>query len=200
MSSKIFIESLFKLIAETLIIQSITIDGKVIKIDNTEDEDFDTEDEDSNTEEEEYQPTYQYELDSDRFHENYNDYPEEVADQLQEILDNHQLQKIMKNHEFQEILDNPKQFQTMETWHVKNESGWNDDRRGSNETFGINVRLPFVEEVSIPKNSTLDDVIMAFLTLRSHKFENWYEMFSSAEVSFTDDGDANITLEFDHGS
>jgi hypothetical protein len=79
---------------------------------------------------------------------------------------------------------------------IRNISGFNEDHRGSDHTI---IRLPFVEEVKLNNEFTLEDLVISFTNLRSHKFDGWYELLCDAGVIIEDDN-IIIELNFDHGS
>ena len=77
-----------------------------------------------------------------------------------------------------------------------NES-FNEDHRGSDHT---RIILDFPGKVELKgKKTKMTDFIDALFRLRSHKFENWYEMFLRSEVN----SDKKVIIAdviFDHGS
>lgn len=84
-----------------------------------------------------------------------------------------------------------------------NTSGINTDSRGIRE---VDWKLSFWEKYKIYKETdvTLHDLIIAAYKIRSHKFEDWYEMFcelGNIKIKETDNGKM-ITMfaKFDHGS
>jgi hypothetical protein len=79
---------------------------------------------------------------------------------------------------------------------ITNNCGINEDHRGSNHTI---LKLPFVSEVNLGKEFTFYDLLTANSNLKSHKFDNNYEMF--CETTCTDKQEfIEIELIFDHGS
>lgn len=77
-----------------------------------------------------------------------------------------------------------------------NES-FNEDHRGSDHT---RIILDFPGKVELKEKKTkMTDFIDALFRLRSHKFENWYEMYYSAEVS-SNKSAIIVDVIFDHGS
>ncbi len=79
---------------------------------------------------------------------------------------------------------------------ITNNCGFNEDHRGSNHTI---LKLPFVSEVNLGKKFTFYDLLTANSNLKSHKFDNNYELF--CETTCTDKNDLiEIELIFDHGS
>lgn len=74
---------------------------------------------------------------------------------------------------------------------------FNEDHRGSDHT---RVILDFPGRVEFRKKETeMDDFIDALFRLKSHKFENWYEMYSEAEVRL-DEKSIRVTVIFNNGS
>lgn len=78
---------------------------------------------------------------------------------------------------------------------IVNKSGFNDDERGSN--FCI-LDIPYYETIEM-ESPTLNDVVEMFYSVKSHKFENWYELYTDCKVTYKN-GTMIIELEFDHGS
>jgi hypothetical protein len=76
-----------------------------------------------------------------------------------------------------------------------NESGWNDDHRGSDHTL-IDCDYDASPTLVDP---TFSDIMNALYVLKSHKWDTWYELFCEAKVIDTIDG-IKIMLGFDHGS
>ncbi len=79
---------------------------------------------------------------------------------------------------------------------ISNISGCNKDHRGSDHTI---LKLPFVKEVNLGKEFTFYDLLTANSNLKSHKFDNNYEMFCKASC-ITLDNLIKIQLDFNHGS
>lgn len=79
--------------------------------------------------------------------------------------------------------------------HIYNNDGINDDHRHSDH---CELNLPFEPEV-ILQNPTLDELIMALYKLKSHKFEDHYELYCGCKITNVNDG-YKLELEFDHGS
>ncbi|MBU51712.1 MAG: hypothetical protein CL920_23730 [Deltaproteobacteria bacterium] len=78
---------------------------------------------------------------------------------------------------------------------VENFSGVNSDHRGSDHCL---LRLPFLSSVECA-SPTLRDFVDTLFLVKSHKFDRWYEMFSSCRV-VGEDGYYTLTMGFDHGS
>jgi hypothetical protein len=78
---------------------------------------------------------------------------------------------------------------------LMNCSGINDDHRGSDHT---KIILPFQEQYVL-KNNSLKELIKGLYKIKSHKFDKWYELFSTAKVEFYS-REIFIKLDFDHGS
>lgn len=74
---------------------------------------------------------------------------------------------------------------------------FNDDHRGSDHT---RIILDFPKEVELkPKATKMEDFTDALFRLRSHKFDNWYEMYYTTYTE-TDKNEIRIKVDFDHGS
>lgn len=74
---------------------------------------------------------------------------------------------------------------------------FNDDHRGSDHT---RIILDFPEEVTLkPSLTKMEDFTDALFRLRSHKFENNYEMYFNTNTKVKKN-EIQITLDFDHGS
>ena len=61
------------------------------------------------------------------------------------------------------------------------------------------IKLPFVDKVEFKNEFTLRQILDAYFNLKSHKFDKWYELFSSCKVK-ENGKDITITMVFDHGS
>lgn len=79
---------------------------------------------------------------------------------------------------------------------LRNRSGFNDDERGSNFCL---VDIPFHESVTMT-NPTLKDIVNMFYKIKSHKFDKWYEMYSSTKIIRKTKNVLILDIEFDHGS
>jgi hypothetical protein len=79
---------------------------------------------------------------------------------------------------------------------IKNGCGPNNDHRGSDH---CNVFLPMHNKVNIKKYGTLYNLAIAYYKLKSHKWDNHYEMFSGSKTVIHE-GNVKVTLDFDHGS
>lgn len=77
---------------------------------------------------------------------------------------------------------------------VTNPSGYNVDGRGCDYIY-LEHHLPWVNLQHLKPGFTLPDLITAFLNLKSHKFENNYELYTGCSLT-----DHQLALEFDHGS
>ena len=77
--------------------------------------------------------------------------------------------------------------------------GINDDARGVRY---MDWRLYFWRKYGIEKINgiTLHDLIIAVYKVRSHKFENNYELYTGIENFSFDDDTLYLSLNFDHGS
>ncbi len=83
--------------------------------------------------------------------------------------------------------------------HMFNECGINKDARGVRY---LDWRLYFWPEYDIDKESviTLHDLIIAVYKIRSHKFENNYEMYCGIKYLNVDNDILCIGVDYDHGS
>lgn len=77
-----------------------------------------------------------------------------------------------------------------------NLNGINTDHRGSDHMV---IKLPFESNVNFENEFTLEELIVGCMTLKSHKFNLWYELFYDAICEKIDDH-YKINLNFDHGS
>jgi hypothetical protein len=81
---------------------------------------------------------------------------------------------------------------------ITNPHGINDDHRGSDH---MNIALPFNDSVFVkPGVYTLHALTQQLITLRSHKFENWYELYGGLRCTSSDKTHLALELSFDHGS
>lgn len=81
---------------------------------------------------------------------------------------------------------------------VINKCGENKDHRGSNH---CNVFLPMHNNVNMKKYATLYDLAIAYYKLKSHKWDNNYEMFCGVNTRMRKgSGNAKVFFTFDHGS
>lgn len=185
-----FIEMLFSTIAKSVEVKSVVVNGRTYRVKRSEyllDEVFEPINPPANAK-------YNYRLVN--VEKNFQHSMELIKVDTSSIND-HDLEKI--NQTLMKIFTHPELFDNDLSWVIENIAGWNEDGRGSNLEYGIQVELPFWEEARIKAHSTLDDVINAFLNLKSHKFENNYELFIGAEIEIDDD-EIKISLDFDHGS
>lgn len=79
---------------------------------------------------------------------------------------------------------------------LHNVNGFNKDHRGLDHMI---IELPFVSEIELGKKFTLEEIITAVYNSKSHKFDYWYELFSSTNVKIGGNK-INVCLSFDHGS
>lgn len=79
---------------------------------------------------------------------------------------------------------------------IYNPCGFNHDHRGSDHTL---LKLPWVEKVNLGKEFTLYDLLTGYYNLKSHKFDNNYELFCDASSKLVGDS-IQVKLYFDHGS
>ena len=74
--------------------------------------------------------------------------------------------------------------------------GFNSDRRGKDNTT---IKLNFQNVIEFNKNFTLKDFVTYSYLCKSHKFDYWYELYSTVKLSVEDDN-IKIRILFDHGS
>jgi hypothetical protein len=79
---------------------------------------------------------------------------------------------------------------------IKNIAGFNEDHRGSDHMI---IKLPFIDEIKLSNEITLQELITVAHNIKSHKFDYWYELFSNCTYSKNEDG-ILIEVDFDHGS
>lgn len=79
---------------------------------------------------------------------------------------------------------------------IVNKRGFNDDHRGSDHTL---INLPFVTKIDLENRFTLYDLLTSNTNLKSHKFDNWYELYCNATCK-NNNGQITVELNFDHGS
>jgi hypothetical protein len=81
---------------------------------------------------------------------------------------------------------------------INNNSGFNEDHRGLNHTL---IELPFVSEIYLGKEFTLEDLITANSNVKSHKFDYWYELYTDCIVENDENTNSiSILLKYNHGS
>jgi len=78
-----------------------------------------------------------------------------------------------------------------------NKMGWNDDHRGSNH---CKIFLSQNYIITIKGMITMKMFVDACYKLKSHKWDNWYELFSGTKHIRFDDGNIIAVVDFDHGS
>lgn len=79
---------------------------------------------------------------------------------------------------------------------LTNKDGFNYDHRGLDHCV---IELPFLTEINLGKEFTLEDLIISNTNLKSHKFDYWYELYYGTSC-LNNDNFIEITLKFDHGS
>ena len=81
---------------------------------------------------------------------------------------------------------------------LRNDRGINHDHRGSDHCW---IDLDFYERYEMKGPITLLDFAKGLYRIKSHKFDNWYEMFCGIETHAYKSGKfLEITVDFDHGS
>jgi len=76
-----------------------------------------------------------------------------------------------------------------------NESGFNDDHRGSDHNM---FNLSYCDDVTL-SDPTLDEFVCALYQIKSHKYDKWYELYTDSKVEINGN-DLVIKTSFDHGS
>jgi hypothetical protein len=104
--------------------------------------------------------------------------------------------EFIKNIEDNDILNT--KVETIFRIRIKGEGEINTDHRGSNH---CRLCLDFhLERIIEPGVITINELADHLYRLKSHKFENWYELVSGAEFIPTDDNDYLLKLNVDFGS
>ena len=81
---------------------------------------------------------------------------------------------------------------------ITNVNGFNYDYRGLSHTL---IELPFLTDIDLGKEFTLEDLIITITNLKSHKFDYWYELYTDCSCEYENEiNSIIINLEFDHGS
>lgn len=78
-----------------------------------------------------------------------------------------------------------------------NKNGINKDHRGSNH---CEIFLHFHESFTVTAPISLEDFYLALIKTKSHKFENWYELFMKSTVQKLEESSYSINFKHDHGS
>lgn len=80
-----------------------------------------------------------------------------------------------------------------------NEAGINTDSRG---VRAMDWKLYFWSMFDIERKTgiRLHDLIICAYKIRSHKFENWYELFGDIQSVSLEDGELSLIVNYDHGS
>jgi hypothetical protein len=79
---------------------------------------------------------------------------------------------------------------------VINQRGFNKDHRGSDHTL---IKLPFETKIVLGNKFSLEDIVISFTNLKSHKFDGWYELYCGTKCKINHD-DMIVELNLDHGS
>lgn len=84
--------------------------------------------------------------------------------------------------------------------HLVNPKGVNWDHRGANHT---RLELDFFDELNLKRDKdgciAYSKLACALYKLKSHKFDNWYEMYIGTET-LVKNGNLYAKVDFDHGS
>ncbi|AUV57997.1 hypothetical protein [Bandra megavirus] len=143
-----------------------------------------------------------------KFYNNYNEddkYVCEIIPELDEDYYENYLPFIKKIHEYaSKTSPMLLKFRNVEMMTLCNVSGMNHDSRGVRD---VDWKLHFWKkyDVPCPDGIRFYDFIKGCYKIRSHKFENNYELFTNvADIKVIENGDdkysLEIFLEFDHGS
>lgn len=92
-----------------------------------------------------------------------------------------------------------KMFKKNTILYLINNDGFNKDHRGSDH---FKYKIPF-DTAHRLVNPNFKDFINGLYLLKSHKCDNWYELFSNAKIKhrkYQYNDVCEITLQFDHGS
>ena len=79
---------------------------------------------------------------------------------------------------------------------LHNLAGYNSDKRGSDRTCPV---LDFSTTYKVEGN-TITDLAEAYYRVKSHKFDNWYEMFMKVVEVNKNQDTFDVYIDFDHGS
>ena len=97
-----------------------------------------------------------------------------------------------------------KEFTTSKTIMLVNASGLNEDHRGSDHfSFGSDTtihELPFTKTRNLGSSVSLESVVDAVYRIKSHRTDNWYELFCRVDKMIHTKNRIEIELKFDHGS
>lgn len=101
--------------------------------------------------------------------------------------------KELKEFFLKRILPNKEKITIKENLIFQNKDGINRDHRGSTH---CQLELEFIPIITIKKGTySFDEISNLLWNLKSHKFENWYELFCDCEYK-----NNKFILDFDHGS
>jgi hypothetical protein len=80
---------------------------------------------------------------------------------------------------------------------LKNINGFNDDHRGSDHVI---FNLPFEPTINLGSKFKFLDLVDACYRIKSHKFDNWYELYCGIKEITKQNNTSIIKVNFDHGS
>jgi hypothetical protein len=80
--------------------------------------------------------------------------------------------------------------------HIHNNNGINNDHRGSNH---CKIALQYYDDYIISTPLTAHKLALAYYRIKSHKFDDWYELYCNCNCMAENDT-LNVYLNFDHGS
>ncbi|KRX05345.1 hypothetical protein PPERSA_00646 [Pseudocohnilembus persalinus] len=107
------------------------------------------------------------------------------------------IEYLIPNYEQQKIYNGKKYLKFDKDVILRNCAGFNTDSRGGNN---CGIILDFHQEINLGKLINYQDLILGIFKLKSHKCENWYELFINRYRVTNNKYFYIIDLEFDHGS
>jgi hypothetical protein len=120
-----------------------------------------------------------------------NNFDDIMSDKIFSTLCN-----VCENKSLKEIFDIVL-FYTHCSTRIVNLSGYNEDHRGSDH-YGINAK--YDDQYDLPKGKiTFGQWVKMLYTLKSHKTDSWYELYTSSTVEQIKHA-IKVTFTFDHGS
>lgn len=106
-----------------------------------------------------------------------------------------------EKYEYLSVINDNTYFPQLNTLTLVNPCGVNNDHRGSDHTT---IQLDFHSSITLQHPIRFSDILDAAFRVKSHKFENWYELFCKAKatrkVETCNKGQYTVTLIYDHGS
>lgn len=130
-----------------------------------------------------------FKFDAKRFNEDYDDENNILKSNIKKIL--LLIEKTNKKIPISNI-----KFVLDKCVNLQNVNGFNKDHRGLDHMI---IELPFVSNIKLGKEFTLEEMITTIYNLKSHKFDYWYELFCDTKIKIDNDK-IDVCLSFDHGS